>query len=55
MNNTMVLLNKVKIWAGLDTANGRLDNMGNSLAKLNDSGQTFKQIAKVIKNNIDTL
>lgn len=40
-------------WAGLKSENGDFGDDGNTLAELNDDGNTFKQIAKIIRSNPD--
>lgn len=52
LGDSSVLPNKIREWAGLDEANGQFSYKNGkmeSLSALNDSGKTFKQIAKVIE------
>lgn len=57
LGNAGYLPPKVQRWAGMNTDNGHLLNYCNylSLAGMNDSGETFKTIAKVIRKNYKDL
>lgn len=52
-------LEPVRRWLRLKTPQGRYDPenslAGNSLTDQNDHGATFKDIAEIIKNNVDSL
>jgi hypothetical protein len=48
-----VLPKRVRVWLGLNTNAGHFGN--ESLAKLNDSGKTFKEIADIIESEPDGL
>lgn len=51
-----VITEDVRIWAGMRTAGGdRPNSRYPALFSLNDTGYTFQEIAKVIKDEKDTL
>lgn len=55
LSYSATLPDAVMKWAGIKSDNGNINDGAICLAEINDSGSSFKHIAKLIKKNIDKL
>jgi hypothetical protein len=53
--SSLILPTMVQKWLGLSCLNGQFGDDGKSLASENDTGKSFKQIARIIEQNAKEL